>query len=196
MRFALNCRGSASAINFDALIKRNRFEPRRDRMKRSERGMTRTCVREPRATGGIEFPNLIALCRAERRREKGRKRERRCVYICERHRHEEWVHKQVHWMALDHKYESWFDYMRRGGETSMSNQPSTRPFPSPIHHHSYTFRLYRYSRLYMSHATADAAAFYSLLLFYFNRGEIPRLVYRSPIVFACTSFPITYIQND
>lgn len=83
MRFALNCRGSASAINFDALIKRNRFEPRRDRMKRSERGMTRTCVREPRATGGIEFPNLIALCRAERRREReGEKEgEKVCVYV-------------------------------------------------------------------------------------------------------------------
>lgn len=29
MRFTRNCRGSASAINFDALIKRSRFEPTR-----------------------------------------------------------------------------------------------------------------------------------------------------------------------
>lgn len=33
MRFTRNCRGSASAINFDALIKRSRFEPTRGRTK-------------------------------------------------------------------------------------------------------------------------------------------------------------------
>lgn len=68
-----NCRGSASAINFDALIKRSRFEPTRRATGRkrsaSERAaMTRMCIR---AAGGIEFPNLIALCRAERGRERG-----------------------------------------------------------------------------------------------------------------------------
>jgi len=51
MRSARNCSGSVSTINFDALIKRGRFEPReaqRANRRESERGMlsrVRTCAR-------------------------------------------------------------------------------------------------------------------------------------------------------
>lgn len=47
--------GSASAINFDALIKRSRFEP--------VHAYTQyMCTVYMHATRNIEFPNLIALC--------------------------------------------------------------------------------------------------------------------------------------
>lgn len=124
-----NCRGSASAINFDALIKRSRFEPTRRATGRkrsaSERAaMTRMCIR---AAGGIEFPNLIALCRAERGRERRGERERERRRDEGERRNEEWVHT---------RYGGWLSTINTGAGliiwSPMSNQPPPpNCFPPP-----------------------------------------------------------------